>query len=116
MNLSAIDYVLWLAAPLLQVGVVDHDVSAWSPPGLPLTSSITQSSQVIAEPILVSESQALCTPYTIYAYYVNIALSVVISFAVLQEIFKDAFRPYEALRDLSLFFSAGRPWLFCWSV
>ncbi len=30
------------------------------------------------------------------------ALSVVVSFAVLLEIFKDAFRPYEALRDLSV--------------
>jgi hypothetical protein len=38
-------------------------------------------------------------------YYVSwtlTALSVVVSFAVLMEIFKDAFRPYEALRDLSV--------------
>ena len=38
-------------------------------------------------------------------YYVSwtlTALSVVVSFAVLLEIFKDAFRPYEALRDLSV--------------
>jgi hypothetical protein len=42
--------------------------------------------------------------YTLYyyAYYVNLGLSVFLSFAVLQEIFKDAFRPYENLRDLSL--------------
>jgi len=44
-----------------------------------------------------------------YAYYFNIALCVLISFAVLQEIFKDAFRPYEALRDLSVI-------LFRWSA
>ena len=37
------------------------------------------------------------------------ALSVLISFAVLQEIFKEAFRPYEALRDLSVI-------LFRWSA
>ena len=36
-------------------------------------------------------------------------LSVLISFAVLQEIFKDAFRPYENLRDLSVI-------LFRWSA
>src|SRR5271165_7210654 len=38
-------------------------------------------------------------------YYVNwtsTALSIVVTFAVLLEIFKDAFRPYEALRDLSI--------------
>jgi len=38
-------------------------------------------------------------------YYVSwtlTALSAVVSFAVLLEIFKDAFRPYEALRDLSV--------------
>ena len=34
---------------------------------------------------------------------------MLISFAVLQEIFKDAFRPYEALRDLSVI-------LFRWSI
>src|SRR5215831_20606132 len=38
-------------------------------------------------------------------YYVSwtlTALSAVVSFAVLLEIFRDAFRPYEALRDLSV--------------
>ncbi len=44
-----------------------------------------------------------------YAYWVNLALSILLSFAVLQEIFNDAFRPYEALRDLSLI-------LFRWSA
>ncbi|HVP53482.1 MAG TPA: hypothetical protein VMU45_00685 [Candidatus Eisenbacteria bacterium] len=37
-----------------------------------------------------------------YVYWTVQALSVVVSFAVLLEIFKDAFRPYEALRDLSI--------------
>lgn len=51
------------------------------------------------------------TSYTAYyyAYYVNLGLSVLISFAVLQEIFKDAFRPYENLRELSII-------LFRWSA
>jgi hypothetical protein len=40
---------------------------------------------------------------------VNLVLSVILSFAVLQEIFKDAFRPYENLRDLSTI-------LFRWSA
>jgi predicted transporter len=37
-----------------------------------------------------------------YIYWTMTALSIVVSFAVLLEIFKDAFRPYEALRDLSV--------------
>jgi hypothetical protein len=37
-----------------------------------------------------------------YVYWTCSALSIIVSFGVLQEIFKDAFRPYEALRDLSV--------------
>ncbi|MGA9564536.1 MAG: hypothetical protein WBS19_03340 [Candidatus Korobacteraceae bacterium] len=37
-----------------------------------------------------------------YVYWTMRALSIAVSFAVLLEIFKDAFRPYEALRDLSV--------------
>lgn len=37
-----------------------------------------------------------------YVYWTIQALSIVVSFAVLLEIFRDSFRPYEALRDLSL--------------
>jgi hypothetical protein len=44
-----------------------------------------------------------------YSYFVNLGLSILLSFAVLQEIFKDAFRPYEALRDLGVI-------LFRWSA
>jgi hypothetical protein len=37
-----------------------------------------------------------------WVYWTITALSIVVSFAVLLEIFRDAFRPYEALRDLSV--------------
>jgi len=37
-----------------------------------------------------------------YVYWTCSALTLVVTFAVFQEIFKDAFRPYEALRDLSV--------------
>ncbi len=37
-----------------------------------------------------------------YVYWTTCALSVVVTFAVLLEIFKDAFRPYEALREFSV--------------
>ena len=41
-------------------------------------------------------------PNYYYVYWPLQALSLVVSFAVLLEIFRDAFRPYEALRDLSV--------------
>jgi hypothetical protein len=64
--------------------------------------------QVVGVPVLYI---ILTRSYSVYfyAYYFNVALSVLISFAILQEIFKDAFRPYEALRDLSVI-------LFRWSA
>jgi hypothetical protein len=63
---------------------------------------------IISEPILWVLYGHSYTAYY-YAYWVNLGLSVIISFAVLQEIFKDAFRPYEALRDLGVI-------LFRWSA
>ena len=42
------------------------------------------------------------SPTHFWVSWTTTALSVVVSFAVLLEVFKDAFRPYEALRDLSV--------------
>lgn len=64
--------------------------------------------QVISDPVLAIISSHSYRIY-FYAYWVNMGLSILLSFAVLQEIFKDAFRPYEALRDLSII-------LFRWSA
>ncbi len=44
-----------------------------------------------------------------YGYYFTLALCIIFSFAVFQELFRDAFRPYEALRELSTI-------LFRWSA
>ena len=57
--------------------------------------------QVVSEPILFVVQRH---SYAIYywAYWVSIALSALFSFAVLQEIFHNAFRPYASLRDLSV--------------
>jgi len=57
--------------------------------------------QVISVPVLAIVNTHSYAIYY-YAYYVNLGLSVLLSFAVLQEIFKNAFRPYEALRDLGV--------------
>ncbi len=107
MQLHLIDYVFWFAAPLLQAGVLVCMFRRGLHRDYPFFFNYTIL-QVISVPIL-----ALINPYSYklyyYAYYVNVGLSILLSFAVLQEIFQDAFRPYEALRDLGVI-------LFRWSA
>ncbi len=107
MHLTATDYIFWLAGPILQFGVLVTMIRRGLYKDYPYFFNYTIL-QVVSEPILYGLHRYSDTLY-FYTYYVNIALSVLISFAVLQEIFKDAFRPYEALRDLSVI-------LFRWSA
>lgn len=107
MHLRPMDYVLWFASPALQVGVVIAMLRRGLHRDYPFFFNYTIIG-VVAEPLLYVLSLTSYTGYY-YAYWVNLGLSVIISFAVLQEIFRDAFRPYEALRDLSVI-------LFRWSA
>jgi hypothetical protein len=107
MHLRLVDYVLWLASPILQIGVVFAMLRRSLHRDYPFFLNYTILA-IIAEPILfVIHGQSYTVYY--YAYYVNYGLSIVLSFFVLQEIFETAFRPYEALRDLSVI-------LFRWSA
>jgi len=64
--------------------------------------------QVFGDTILfIMQRQSYALYY--YSYWVSAALCALVSFAVLYEIFQNAFRPYEALRDLSVI-------LFRWSA
>ena len=57
--------------------------------------------QVLSDPFLTLARDRW--PYAYYyGYWVTTCLSVCLSFFVLQEVFQDAFRPFEALRDLSV--------------
>src|SRR5271165_6472701 len=105
--LRPMDYVLWIASPAFQLAVVVAMVRRGLHRDYPYFFNYTILG-VIAEPLLFVLQRSSYTVYY-YAYYVNLGLSVIISFAVLQEIFRDAFRPYEALRDLSVI-------LFRWSA
>jgi hypothetical protein len=107
MHLRVADYVLWFASPLLQAGVLVTMLRRGLHRDYPYFLNYTILA-IISEPILWVLYGRSYTAYY-YGYYVNLGLSVVISFAVLQEIFKDAFRPYEALRDLGVI-------LFRWSA
>jgi len=107
MHLHLLDYVFWFAAPLLQA------LTAWCMYRRGLHRDYPfffnyMLLPVISEPILAVLMKCSYN-YYYYAYYVNLGLSILLSFAVLQEIFKDAFRPYEALRDLGVI-------LFRWSA
>jgi len=107
MHLRLIDYVLWFAAPVLQFGVLLAMYKRGLHREYPYFFNYTVL-QVLSEPILFV-IQRHSYPMYYWGYYISVALSALISFAVLQEIFTDAFRPYEALRDLSVI-------LFRWSA
>lgn len=107
MHLRLIDYALWLSTPVLLGGVL---VVMWRRgfnKDYPYFFNYIIL-QALSDPILALIDSRSYTAYY-YAYYVHLGLSFLISFMVLQEIFKDAFRPYEALRDLSAI-------LFRWSA
>ncbi|MGA2904030.1 MAG: hypothetical protein ABSD98_09380 [Candidatus Korobacteraceae bacterium] len=107
MHLHFIDYVFWFAAPVLQAGVLVCMFRRGLQRDYPFFFNYTIL-QVVSVPLLAIVNVYSYAIYY-YAYYVNLGLSVLLSFAVLQEIFKDAFRPYEALRDLGVI-------LFRWSA
>jgi len=100
MHLRLVDYVLWFAAPLLQAGVLVCMFRRGLQRDYPFFFNYTVL-QVISVPVLAIVN-AYSYAFYYYAYYVNLGLSLLLAFAVLQEIFKVAFRPYEALRDLGV--------------
>jgi hypothetical protein len=107
MHLRLIDYVLWFAGPIMQAGILVAMYRRGLHRDYPYFFNYTVL-QVLSEPILFIIQRHSYSMYY-WGFYVSIALSALISFAVLQEIFHDAFRPYEALRDLSVI-------LFRWSA
>lgn len=107
MHLRLTDYALWVASPLLQLGVLTAMLRRGLYRDYPYFLNYTILA-VVSEPVLAFLWARSYTAYY-YGYYVNLALSVILSFAVLQEIFRDAFKPYEALRDLGTI-------LFRWSA
>jgi hypothetical protein len=107
MHLRPTDYVLWFGGTLMQLGVLVAMYRRGLHRDYPYFFNYTVL-QVLSEPILfVLQKYSYPTYY--WSYWVSVALSALISFGVLQEIFHEAFRPYEALRDLSVI-------LFRWSA
>ena len=107
MHLRLFDYVLWGGGTLMQLGVLVAMYRRGLHRDYPYFFNYTVL-QVLSEPILFVIQRHSDTGYY-WGYWFSIALSALLSFAVLQEIFHEAFRPYEALRDLSVI-------LFRWSA
>src|ERR1700743_2395857 len=99
MHLHVSQSVLWFSAQVLQLAILlamyrrriqDHYPAFFYYVIL----------QVLSDPFLTLAQGRW--PYTYYfGWWITTSLSVGLSFFVLQEVFRDAFRPFEALRDLS---------------
>lgn len=98
MRLHVIDYVLWCITPVLMTVIAACMYHRRLYKEFPYFFNYVIF-QVIA--FLIEFPLHTWVNYY-YVYWTVQALSVVVSFAVLSEIFRDAFRPYEALRDLSV--------------
>jgi len=107
MHLSTIDYLLWYGSPVLQAIIAVCMFRRGLHREYRLFFNYTLFA-VISDPVLLAFHASSYAAYY-YAYLVNTGLSILLSFAVLQEIFENAFRPYPALRDLGIV-------LFRWSV
>ena len=107
MHLHLIDYVLWFSASTIQLGVLVAMYRRGLQREYPYFFNYTVL-QVVGDPILFVMNRQGYTLYY-FSYWLSAALSALISFAVLYEIFQHAFRPYEALRDLGVI-------LFRWSA
>ena len=98
MHFSLIDYLLWFASPLLQAGVLIvlfRRGLYWHYPYF-FSYIVLQ----VASITFLLAAQHSASLY-IYGYWVIDVLSILISLAIFREVFKDVFRPYEALHEFS---------------
>jgi hypothetical protein len=107
MNWLSPETVLWFSAQALQLAVLvcmyRRRIQSYYPAFFYYIIV-----EVVSDPFLTLAKGRW--EYTYYfGYWITACLTTVLSFFVLQEIFRDAFRPFEALRDLSTI-------LFRWSA
>ena len=104
MRLSAAQYAIWFASPILQAGILLFMLRRKLNRDYPIFFNYTLV-QVLTTIFLISVKLFVHEPAAEYIYYFGFwgttLLSSLLAFAVLHEIFKEAFRPFEALRDLS---------------
>jgi len=98
MRMHLIDYVLWCLTPVFMTAIV----ASMYRRGLHRQFPFFFNYAVFQVVTFTVEFSLRNWVNYYYVFWTFSALSVIVTFAVLQEIFKDAFRPYEALRDLSV--------------
>lgn len=98
MHLHSIDYVLWWATPVLM------SLIAIAMYYRRLHREFPYFFNYVVFQVLSFAVEFPTRNWTNFFWvtWTTTALSIVVSFGVLLEIFRDAFRPYEALRDLSV--------------
>ena len=106
MRFSLIDYILWLSAPILQGGLLVVLFRRGLPKKYPYFFAYIVLQIVSFGVLLVAPYSKTIYPY---GYWVLNALSIFISVAIFWEIFRDVFRPYDALGNFSAL-------LFGWSA
>lgn len=93
MHLHLADYVLWLTSPCLQAGVVIAMRRRGLDRDFPFFFAYTIL-QVVSVPCLIFAERF---SYLVYfsSYWIVAALSVLLSFAVIRELFRAAFQPFD---------------------
>ena len=98
MRLQTVDYIIWWGTPVLMLLIVVAMYHRRLHRDFPVFFNYVIF-QIIS---FVVEYPLFGRPSYFYVSWTLTALSIAVSFGVLLEIFKEAFRPYEALRDLSI--------------
>src|ERR1700710_99948 len=98
MYFHAADYALWMASTCLQTGVLIAMYKRGINRRFPFFFRYTIL-QVGSMVILATAMRFSYGAY-FYAYWISVVLTVLISFAVVDELFVRAFRDFSALRNL----------------
>src|SRR3974390_218743 len=98
MRLQTVDYIIWWGTPVLMLLIV----VAMYHRRLHREFAVFFNYVIFQIISFVVEYPLFGRPSYFYVSWTLTALSIAVSFGVLLEIFKEAFRPYEALRDLSI--------------
>src|SRR5262245_56319885 len=101
MSAKPLDYALWLAAPAFQVAILAFMRRRKLSVEFPFFFTYT-AFQVLSVAVLFAIFHFSPNSY-FYAYWTSTALSVMLGFAVIHEIFSYTIRPYIGLRELGKF-------------
>jgi hypothetical protein len=97
-HLHALDYVLWVAAPCLQVCVLFFMHRRGLAAQLPFFYAYTIFQAITDIYLLVVERSSYRAYF--YSYWIVTSLTVLFTFAIILELFRAAFRDFAGIRDV----------------